>query len=136
MGLTLVVGLLAMVEEDEDPQRRHIRRVFKAVSGAVKRTAQTPWREPTELPEDDQYEGDMPGYSGLHALRRIAARTAYGLPIDQLGRRPTEDPAVTRWYAAFDRGEPVEFEHLMVHGDSEASTSRATWRTSSTRAGS
>jgi hypothetical protein len=81
MGLNIVVGITAGDEHDG------VREDFAVIGRLLDRAGAGPWAEP-ELGEQDVLEGDMWGYSGLHALRRAAVYLA------QTGALPDPLPEV------------------------------------------
>jgi hypothetical protein len=115
MGLNIVVGIAAGDEDDV------IREHLAVISRLLDRAGAGPWAEP-ELDEQDVLEGDMWGYSGLHALRRAAVHLARaGALPDPLAdaRRAADDPLLKKAYAT-PLGEPAgPFDHLINHSDCE-----------------
>lgn len=122
MGLCLAVGFLAGVKvNDPDGYRQH-KKSFDAVSECLVDSGLKPHSEPEDLPEHEQFECEMLGYSGLHHLRRLAAYVALKRPLYvPSGELSDEDEVVNEYYSAFDSNDTgdVPFSHLMVHGDSE-----------------
>jgi hypothetical protein len=118
MGLNVIVGVTA---EDWDEYTDATREDFAVIRRLLDRAGAGQWAEP-ELDEQDVLEGDMWGYSGLHAVRRLAvylARTG-ALP-DPLGdaRRAADDPLLKKAYAE-PSGKPAgPFDHLIYHSDCE-----------------
>ncbi|HZF66490.1 MAG TPA: hypothetical protein VEZ47_00425 [Gemmatirosa sp.] len=138
MALTLTVGLLAdLVAQGEDDDATFLRDELALVASAFEEAGLPAHREPERLPDGQApWACDMPGYAGLHALRRVAAH------LDLVGKlplpladdeEPTEDPMLAAYYGDADDETPPEvaalverhedtprtFEHLVFHGDSE-----------------
>ncbi len=92
MGLEVVVGYAASLDEDESDSLRTYVDEVGAVQRALADAEQPGWEEPVKLAEDfDGYE--MLGYSGLHYLRRIAAHLAAGRVLPPPGDDDApEDP--------------------------------------------
>lgn len=65
---------------------------------------------------------EMWGYSGLHAVRRLAVHLAADgrlpEPLDE-GRRATDDPLLTEVYRSVPGDPPGPFDHLIHHSDCE-----------------
>lgn len=71
-----------------------------------------------------EWDGDAFGYSGLHALRRLAAYLALnGALPPPTTKDATDDPHVEDYYVEYDErtsaSAAMPFEHLMVHSDAE-----------------
>lgn len=135
MGLEVVVGFAASLDEDESESLQTYVDEVDAVRRALADAELPDWKEPMRPGEDfDAYE--MLGYAGLHYLRRIAAHLAdgRGLPAPG-GEDAPEDPVLM---AAYERGPrhalivdgpletiglPVDgvsgFDHLIHHNDTE-----------------
>lgn len=64
----MVVGVLAEVEGED---AGYVRAQLAVVGELLDRAGAGRWAEP-ELDERDVLAGDMWGYSGLHAVRRVA----------------------------------------------------------------
>lgn len=135
MGLEVVVGYAASLDEDESDSLRTYVDEVGAVQRALADAEQPGWEEPVKLAEDfDGYE--MLGYSGLHYLRRIAAHLAAGRELPPPGDEDApEDPLLM---AAYERGPqhavivdgPLEiigtpedavssYDHLLHHNDTQ-----------------
>jgi hypothetical protein len=118
MGLTIVVGILAGVgDEDAD----HVRAHFAVIRELLDRAGAGQWAEP-ELNERDILEGDMWGYSGLHTVRRVAVHLAQtGILPDPLeeAHKAAGDRLLAQAYAQVP-GQPAgPFDHLIHHSDCE-----------------
>lgn len=113
MGLNIVVGIAA--GDEYEGVREH----FAVISRLLDRARAGPWAEP-ELGEQDVLEGDMWGYSGLHALRRAAvhlARTgALPDPLPEV-RMAADGPLLKKAYAEPPGEPPGPFDHLIYHSD-------------------
>jgi hypothetical protein len=117
VGLNVVVGILAGAEDDAAD---HFGCDFAVIRELLDKAGVGQWNEP-DLAEGDDLEGDMWGYSGLHALRRVAAHlTETGTPPRPLeAGKATDDPLLKKAYAA-DPGDPAgPFDHLIYHSDCE-----------------
>ncbi|MDX3214331.1 hypothetical protein PV318_02045 [Streptomyces sp. ME02-6991-2B] len=72
------------------------------------------------MAEDAEFE--MWGYSGLHTVRRLAVHLAAGQglpkPLDQ-DQRASDDPLLSKVYAAIPGDPPGPFDHLIHHSDCE-----------------
>jgi hypothetical protein len=122
MGLGLMVGYLAEVQQDDPEFAAVFVDRLKALEKCLARNGVTGYTEPAELPEEAWFSCQMFGYSGLHHLRRLAAYVALKEPIYEPARElPEKDPVVERYYAAVGNGDisDLAFQHLMLHGDSE-----------------
>ena len=117
MGLNIVVGVTAGAWDEYADVREH----FAVIGRLLDRAGAGQWAEP-ELDEQDVLEGDMWGYSGLHAVRRAAvylARTgALPAPLAE-AHRAADDPLLKKAYAQ-PPGQPAgPFDHLIYHSDCE-----------------
>jgi hypothetical protein len=135
MGLEVVVGYAASLDEDESDSLTEYADEVAAVRRALVEADLPPWDEPLEINQDfDAYE--MLGYVGLHYLRRIAAHLADGRELPAPGGEDAPDDPVLM--AAYERGPrhavivdgPLEtigapddaasaFDHLLHHRDTE-----------------
>jgi hypothetical protein len=118
MGLNVVVGILAATEDEDSG---YVRAHFAVIRELLGRAGAGQWAEP-ELNERDVLEGDMWGYSGLHALRRVAVHLAETGTLPgplEVASRAAKDPLLGKAYAEWP-GEPAGlFDHLIHHSDCE-----------------
>lgn len=137
MGLNVVVGLAEDLVDDEEGRAWFAEQVA-AVNSALARAALPTWVEPDGV-EAQSFE--MYGYSGLHALRRVAAHLReHGRLPDPLGpdQSAAQDPTLAKVYAAgpahgaisrrrlgrqkiqqHGSPNPHAFDHLIHHSDAE-----------------
>ncbi|QKW18871.1 hypothetical protein HUT16_07130 [Kitasatospora sp. NA04385] len=116
MGLDVMVGaLIGADEETADWFRAQCAEIARVLTAE----GLPGWREP----EDGPRFGDrIWGYSGLHALRRLAAHlAAHGKLPEPLaeGERATDDPVLRAAYEDVPDERPGPFDHLIHHSDCE-----------------
>ncbi|MFD8141712.1 hypothetical protein [Streptomyces sp. NPDC059708] len=120
MGLNMAVGVLAGYEED-DRYARRVHADFAAIRGLLARVGARPWSEPV-LNEEEREEFEAWGYSGLHALRRLAVHLAASgqlpEPLDETWQA-TGDPLLKKVYEELPSDPPGPFDHLIHHSDCE-----------------
>jgi len=131
MGLTLEVGILADLGENDPEAAELYRESFDQLNVYLQSLGMEPHREPSG---GEVWSADMPGYSGLHQLRRIAAHADLTGKLPPAGvRGGSKDSLVDRyfsqalgmggglfsWLANRGRRFAREFDHLIVHGDAE-----------------
>ncbi len=135
MGLEVVVGFAASLDEDQEDALETYVDEITAVRRALGEAGLPAWEEPLQRAEDfDAFE--MLGYTGIHFLRRIAAHLADGRELPPPGdEEAAEDPVL---HAAYERGPrhavivdgPLEligdpddaagaFDHLIHHNEAE-----------------
>jgi hypothetical protein len=133
MGLTLVVGALADLLEQDAEGAAYLESQFAAVNQALAAAGLPAHTEPRTLAADRRWSGDMYGYSGVHYLRRIAAHVAAGRSLPRPGDDgASDDPVLDAYFAVVDgrapslfgrmlgRPRPARaFDHLIVHSDAE-----------------
>ncbi|WP_051732870.1 hypothetical protein [Kitasatospora phosalacinea] len=116
MGLDVMVG--ALIGADEDTAE-WFREECAAIGAVLAREGLPGWREPESGPH---FGERIWGYSGLHALRRLAAHLAASgrlpEPLDD-GARATDDPVLTAAYQDVPDDPPGPFDHLVHHSDCE-----------------
>ena len=117
MGLNVVVGILVDAEDDAAD---HFGCDFAVIRELLDMAGAGQWNEP-DLAEGDDLEGDMWGYSGLHALRRVAVHLAATgtLPRPLEASKATDDPLLKKAYAALPGDPAGPFDHLIYHSDCE-----------------
>src|SRR5215207_1769146 len=90
MGLEVVVGYAASLDDDEGESLTRYVDQIAAVQRALAEAELPGWHEPVKLNQD--FDGfEMLGYSGLHYLRRIAAHLAAGRGLPRPGDEDAPD---------------------------------------------
>ncbi|MER0242014.1 hypothetical protein AAHZ94_08250 [Streptomyces sp. HSW2009] len=118
MGLQLVVGVLGYAGDDFTDL---VRADSPVLGELLTQAGVGPWAEPASGAGQGA-EFEMWGYSGLHALRRIAVHLAAdGRLPEPLGadRRASEDPLLRQAYERAPSDPPGPFDHLIHHSDCE-----------------
>ncbi len=131
MGLSLEVGMLADLTENDPESETDFRECLASLNKYLESIGLDAHREPEEC---EVWSAQMYGYSGLHYLRRLAAH------VDSSGDFPTpgdaessKDPVLNRYFEDVDRPRPGllqrimsrrtrfarRFDHLIVHSDAE-----------------
>lgn len=131
MGLSLEVGILADLRENDEEGYQHFRDQFDALNTHLSGASLPLHDEPVDC---DVWSCEMFGYSGLHYLRRIAAH------LDSSGQLPdpgsdnaSEDLVLKQYFEhVIGRKPPLAqrifakqprflraFDHLIVHSDAE-----------------
>ncbi|MEW6304237.1 MAG: hypothetical protein AB1705_12240 [Verrucomicrobiota bacterium] len=130
MGLSIEVGILAGLNENDPEGAEHFRAEFDCVNRFLA-TQSIPAHRESETCE--VWSCGMYGYSGLHYLRRIAAHLDIeGKLAPPGGDKAEKDPVLQRYYDAFGRPQggflgrwfksaPIQrcFDHLIIHSDAE-----------------
>jgi len=120
MGLALEVGILADLVKHDPEGAEHHRGAFAALNRYLATQSLAPHQEPEVC---KVWSASMYGYSGLHYLRRLAARPAIDGALPTPGdRNAMEDSVLTEYFDAFadqPRGGNRSFDHLIVHSDAE-----------------
>jgi len=131
MGLALEVGILADLKSADPEGYADFTAMFSAVNELLGNSNLPDHLEPTEC---DVWSGEMVGYSGLHYLRRLAARLDAGESLPEPGARGNSSNRILdayfnaylgkesgflsrrfrKWWQ-FDR----QFDHLIIHSDAE-----------------
>jgi len=138
MGLTIVVGFLAREARDNVEEVEVFKEDYHALNAVLAEAGMPPHHEPLDISECDSFEAQMLGYSGLHAIRRLAAYYVCEgrLPPPGSFDRSVEDPVTELLYQQLQQnlvpqrdnflpsllsGEQVAstFQHLMLHSDCE-----------------
>ncbi len=138
MGLEIFVGRLAQAHRDDPEEAEFFAEQYEELNVTLARAGQEPHHEPLDYPEDDVFEAQMYGYSGLHTVRRLAAHLAASgvLPEPLVApAQASKDPVLANRYASdeeprsrpslLDRllgRKPVireQFSHLINHSDAE-----------------
>ncbi|MER6345043.1 hypothetical protein ACWC10_06300 [Streptomyces sp. NPDC001595] len=118
MGLNMVVGVLSGADSD---YTETLRAEFVGIAELLERAGARQWAEPDPV-EAEAAEFEMWGYSGLHAVRRLAVHLeADGRLPEPLheGRRATDDPLLSKVYQTLPGDPPGLFDHLIHHSDAE-----------------
>jgi hypothetical protein len=130
MGLSIEVGMLADLIENDKGGAEHLHREFEALNRFLANQGMPKHREPQSCA---CWAYDMYGYSGLHYLRRLAAHLDFEGKLPPPGdNQASEDPVLQRYYEAFDqprrgilrrlfrvRMKNRTFDHLIIHSDAE-----------------
>jgi hypothetical protein len=133
MGLTLVVGALADLLEEDSEAAARLESQFDAVNKALVAAGLSPYTEPRSLAPERRWSGDMYGYSGVHYLRRIAAYVASNRSLPRPGDDgASDDPVLDAYFAVAEGRAPSlfgrmlgrpkpsrAFDHLILHSDAE-----------------
>lgn len=126
MGLTICVGLSADIRESDPEYAEYLERQLEAVNDILESFGLPAHQEPPVLEEEQTFECDMYGYSGLHRLRRVAAHLALRDKLPPPGDvEAADDPVLNDYHKIFDatfaQGKAAEmpFQHLIVHSDAE-----------------
>ena len=82
MGLSLIVGILADLQQYDDEGLQHYLDEFAQINRILVEQGLPEHHEPTQM-EGEVWSGDMPGYSGLHDVRRLAAYIWKGEPLPE-----------------------------------------------------
>jgi hypothetical protein len=114
------------MREDDPEYAEYFERQMEAVNDVLESFGLPPHAEPLDLEDERTYECEMPGHSGLHYLRRLAAHLALKGELPPPGdEAAASDPVLNDYYRIFDasfaQGKAAEmpFQHLIVHGDAE-----------------
>jgi hypothetical protein len=117
MGLSVEVGMLADLLENDEEGAEWFRDSIEAVNAVLLENNLPPHREPDQLPphENRTLVGSYP-YSFLHFLRRVAAHVAenpgwIAIPFPE-SSDPTEDPILSKQMSRMK-------SHLLCHSDCE-----------------
>lgn len=130
MGLTISVGILTDLRENDLEGYAYVKEQLALASTVLVRAGRSWHDEPEEC---EPWSAEMFGYSGLHYLRRVAAhlelRGTLPAPGDQDASR---DPLIQEYYDRATRarhglkrllgiGKPRRrsFDHLLLHSDAE-----------------
>ena len=126
MGLTVYVGIGAVLGGEEDEFLERLEQQFETVNELLESFGLPPHREPADLEANQTLALEMYGYSGLHYLRRIAAHLALGEELPPPGdQEAAEDPTLREYYQFFDdsfaegKAAGIPFQHLIIHSDAD-----------------
>ena len=119
MGLSLSVGILVDLADEDEEGLAHWKQVFGRLQAVLRKNGLPTHSEPDQA-EDLPWSRDMIGYSGLHWLRRIAAhlwvKKALPPPGDEAA---PEDPVLIQLYESAAVPAGPGYEHLIHHSDAE-----------------
>jgi hypothetical protein len=130
MGLSIEVGILADLKENDPEGGDHFRNEFQQLNRYLKKLGLPEHNEPETC---DVWSCDMYGYSGLHYLRRIAAHYDLKTTLPPPGdTQSTDDPVLREYYGDFERPKDGvigklfgakrrkrSYDHLIIHSDAE-----------------
>ncbi len=136
MGLTISVGILEDLREADSEGYNNFRAYFDDINQALAAEHLPAHHEPDQLGPHDFVSLDMYGYSGLHYLRRLAARFNYEGKLPPPGgedssqddvlarycKESTEEAPKSRFARIFgtkSRPGSFDFNHLIQHSDCE-----------------
>ncbi len=138
MGLTIGVGFLAREARDNVEELEIFNEVYHSLNEVLAEAGMPPHQEPLDIPESESFDAQMLGYTGLHAIRRLAAYYVCEnrLPPPGTFDRFAEDPVTGLLYQQIQKslapqddnfavplstGIPAAspFQHLMLHSDCE-----------------
>ncbi|RYD60673.1 MAG: hypothetical protein EOP84_36695 [Verrucomicrobiaceae bacterium] len=121
MGLSIEVGIVADLLENDEEGAAHFQEEFSTLSGYLASVGLHPHTDPSEM---DVISWDMYGYSGLHYLRRLAAHLHYSGTLPSPGdQTASQDPLPQRYFSEFEVSDLEKafggFDHLIIHSDAE-----------------
>ncbi|MBL8620168.1 MAG: hypothetical protein JNK64_02665 [Myxococcales bacterium] len=130
MGLSLCVGILAEVRDDDPEGYTHFQEQLALANVVLARAGRSPHVEPEAC---EPWSAEMFGYGGLHYLRRVAAHLALRGRLPAPGDEHASRDRVVEAYGdlatgtrrglkrLLGKGEPrrQRFDHLMLHSDAE-----------------
>lgn len=118
MGLSLEVGILADLLENDEEGAKHFREEFATLNRYLATQGIPAHHEPEN---GDVWSASAYGYSGLHYLRRIAAHLNLRGTLPGAGdQNASNDPVLQEYYKQFDNSaSPRTFDHLIIHSDAE-----------------
>lgn len=112
----LIFALQAMFGGGADASS--FRRELKRLNRALRAMGLACHVEPEST--EDGFSADLPGYSGLHYLRRIAAYQALGRGLPAPGDKDNlSEPVVEEYYERAAIDATLGYRHLMMHSDTE-----------------
>jgi hypothetical protein len=121
MSLSLEVGIIADLLENDEEGAEHFQEEFATLSQYLTSVGLKPHVDP---PNVEIWSGDMYGYSGLHYLRRLAAHLHYTQKLPAPGDDDAaDDPMLKRYYEDYNRAPAGKafgtYDHLIIHSDAE-----------------
>lgn len=126
MGVAICVGTPAEVREGDPEYVEFFRGQLAAVNDVLEAFGLPAHAEPFDLEDERTFECELPGDSGLHYLRRLAAHLALkGEPPPPGDEDAADDPVLNDYYKIFDasftqgKAGGMPFQHLLIHGDAE-----------------
>lgn len=121
MGLSIVVGILADLKQNDIEGYEYHKQQFEKINAVFRKNSLPEHIEPETL--DSIWYCDMWGYSGLHYLRRIAAYLSEGKELPEPGNQDVPDDQILKKYYRSGNLAQVpdgfDFSHLMFHADNE-----------------
>jgi hypothetical protein len=126
VGLAICVGISSELREEDPEYVEYFEQQLAAVNDILESFGLPAHAEPSDLDDERTFECDMPGHSGLHYLRRLAAHLALKGELAPPGDEDAAgDPVLADYYKIFDasfaqgKAAGMPFQHLIVHGDAE-----------------
>jgi hypothetical protein len=138
VGLNIAVGNYADLLMHDEEGAQHIAEYFVHLNELLTENGIQQHNEPIKIAPDDYFGADMFSYSGIHALRRLAAYIALKgeLPNAVEYGAYTDDPIYIEFNQIHDRYllnplsdgfmgffrkklNPPPFQHLIMHSDAE-----------------
>jgi hypothetical protein len=120
------VGLPPGVGEEDPEYLEYFDGQVESVNKVLDAFGLPEYQEPFDIEEEQTFECDMLGYSGLHYLRRLAAHLALKGELPPPGdETASDDPVLNDYYRIFDasftqgKAAEIPFQHLIVHSDAE-----------------
>jgi hypothetical protein len=126
VGLAICVGISPEIREEDPEYVEYFERQMEVVNDMLESFGLPEHREPLDVEDERTFECEMPGYSGLHYLRRVAAHLVLKGELPPPGDEDAAgDPVLNDYYRIFDasfgqgKAAGMPFQHLIVHGDAE-----------------
>lgn len=138
MGLTIGVGFLSREARDNVEEVEVFKEVYHSLNEVLAEAGIPPHHEPLDISESASFDAQMLGYTGLHAIRRLAAYYVCEgrLPPPGPFDRYAEDPVTELLYQKLQKDlapksdnflpsllsseqAAPSFQHLMLHSDCE-----------------
>lgn len=130
MGLSICVGLLADLREEDVEGYEHLKEQLALANLVLARAGRSPHVEPEAA---EPWSAEMFGYAGLHYLRRVAAHLKLRGALPAPGDEHVASDAVIQEYGdlamgvrrglkrLLGKGKPrrQRFDHLLLHSDAE-----------------
>ncbi|MDH3741710.1 MAG: hypothetical protein OER56_08935, partial [Hyphomicrobiales bacterium] len=120
MGLGLTVGLLADLKQEDPEFCDELIEEFAVINKLLEANGLSTHSEPDNI---EVWDADMPGYSGIHYLRRLAAHVDSGQGMPEPGDDDSSDDEILQAYYE-DNGKfsfQRRFDHLILHSDADGS---------------
>jgi hypothetical protein len=126
VGLAICVGISSDIREDDPEYVEYFEQQLAAVNDILESFGLPGHVEPADLEDERTFECELPDYSGLYHLRRLAAHLALKGELPPPGDEDAaDDPVLNDYYKIFDasfaqgKATGIPFQHLIVHGDAE-----------------